>query len=521
MRKILCVLLALCACVSALAGCSIETGDPFVPSGDGLTWDDGHIGAATDETQAPSMQELTLTYFPEKTMNPYFSTDFTNNALFSLLYQGLFTVDSNYNVEPVLCSRYTISPSMLTYTFYIEENATFSDGSRVRPEDVLASLITARTCQIYSGRFAKVTYIGLNDDGSISMEVNTPFENLPILLDVPILKEEQLNDTRPLGTGPYKLSEVGSNAQLIRRTNWWCSAPDMLITAPIIRLIKAEDLYHIRDEFQFGDLTLVQAEPGSDMYVEYLCDYELWDCENGMFLYLACNRDSYVFSSPELRKALTYAIDRAYLSKEFYRGFASTATLPASPSSPYYNQSLAGQYEYDPAKFAQIIAETGRTGWEVTLIVNEDDTLRKRVADAIAEMLKAGGLTPRVIGYDSENFRYALVATEYDLYLGQTILSPNMDLSPFFAPDGNLSYAGLSDTNVFVLCQQALENHGNYHTLHYTVMEDGLLCPILFRNYAVYATRGLLTELRPARNNVFYYSLGKTMEDAYFETDPG
>ena len=62
---------------------------------------------------------------------------------------------------------------MLTYTFYIEENATFSDGSRVRPEDVLASLITARTCQIYSGRFAKVTYIGLNDDGSISMEVNT------------------------------------------------------------------------------------------------------------------------------------------------------------------------------------------------------------------------------------------------------------------------------------------------------------------------------------------------------------
>jgi hypothetical protein len=45
-------------------------------------------------------------------------------------------------------------------------------------------------------------------------------------------------------------------------------------------------------------------------------------------------------------------------------------------------------------------------------------------------------------------------------------------------------------------------------------MDDGRLCPILFRSYAVYATRGLLTGLTPARDSVFYYSLGRSMENA-------
>ena len=45
-------------------------------------------------------------------------------------------------------------------------------------------------------------------------------------------------------------------------------------------------------------------------------------------------------------------------------------------------------------------------------------------------------------------------------------------------------------------------------------MEDGRLCPILFGSYAIYATRGLLTWLNPSRAQIFYYSLGRTMENA-------
>jgi len=36
----------------------------------------------------------------------------------------------------------------------------------------------------------------------------------------------------------------------------------------------------------------------------------------------------------------------------------------------------------------------------------------------------------------------------------------------------------------------------------------------LLRSYAIYAQRGQFSSLTPARDNVFFYHLGKTMEDA-------
>ena len=44
-------------------------------------------------------------------------------------------------------------------------------------------------------------------------------------------------------------------------------------------------------------------------------------------------------------------------------------------------------------------------------------------------------------------------------------------------------------------------------------MGQGLLCPVLFRSYAIYAERGLIAQLNPARDNIFYYSLGKNLSD--------
>jgi ABC-type transport system substrate-binding protein len=67
----------------------------------------------------------------------------------------------------------------------------------------------------------------------------------------------------------------------------------------------------------------------------------LWDCENGIFLYITCCKDSRVFGNETVRKALTHAIDRETLAEDYYRGFARPATLPASPLFPHYSNVLA------------------------------------------------------------------------------------------------------------------------------------------------------------------------------------
>ena len=513
MKRVLCLLLSV---VLVIVLCACGGGDAYVPTGDALYRDEDYTGPTVTKPREESEQSLTLTYYPDRSMNPLLCTDYTNRTLFSLMYQSLFTVDRDYVQEPQLCKSYRVSEDMRTYTFYIE-NATFWDGTPLTAADVLASLAAARESDYYRGRFLHMGDMTLTADGGIAITLNTPFENLPLLLDIPIVKQAETGAQYPTGTGPYSLDISAQTPLLRRNTAWWCKA-ELAVTAPAITLLPAESYTGIRDDFEFSGLNLVCTDPGSDRYADYRCDYELWDCENNIFLYLSCNMASEVFSVPEVRAALTYAIDRDTLAEEFYRGFARSASLPASPLSPNYSQVLAEKYVYNGGEgFTQAVTNAGLTAKPVILLVNKDDSLRLRVAREIGKTLKASGLEVQMQELSGNSYVKALRERAYDLYLGQTKLSANMDLTPFFSDSGALNYGGIADVGLYTLCTEAFANHGNYYTLHQKVMDDGRLVPILFRSYAIYATRGLLTDLTPTRDSVFYYSLGKTMEKALIQ----
>ena len=513
MKRFIGLALAAVLLLSLLAGCA-NNETAYVPTGDGLTWDSDQIGPGNTKPQENEVKNITLTYYPGKSLNPLICTDFTNRALFSLMYQSLFIVDREYQVEPLLCKSYRISEDMKTYTFYLEE-ARFSDGSSLTVNDVVATLQAARESVVYGGRFTHITWIAASEDGGVTIGLDTPYENLPILLDIPILKQDQLQLEQPRGTGPYVLDTAGEKALLRRNDQWWCSA-ELTVDVPAISLNEATSASQIRDDFEFSGLNIVCADPGSDRYADYRCDYELWDCENNIFVYLACNLESKVFQIPEIRAALSTAVDRSSLAADHYRGFARSANLPASPQSPYYSQVLASKYEYDggTAMKAAIEAVKLLPETEVTLLVNSDDSLRMRVARDVAEDLRSCGLNVVMKELGGQYYRNAVQYRDFDLHVGQTRLSANMDLSAFFYSTGALSYGRLDNVEMYTLCLEALANYGNYYSLHQSVMNDGRLCPLVFCSYAVYATRGLVTDLTPARDNIFYYSLGKTMENA-------
>ena len=514
MKRIIAALLALCLALS-FCGCVAEDRE-YVPHGGALASDEEEVHISDAET----IQTLVLTYYPDRSMNPFKSSDFTNRALFSLMYQGLFAVDREYQVVPILCDRYQVSEDMKTYTIYIVEDAKFSDGSSLTLYDVLDSYEAAWASDYYKGRFTHVKDIRIGGKG-IVFELEVPMEDLTMLLDIPIVKDGQTDATLPLGTGPYVLNGAITGGYLTRVENWWCEdRADLTVAAGSIQLQNAESPAQIRDEFQFGDLSLVCANPCSDLYADYRCDYELWDCENGEMLYLACNvahRD--VFASDALRSVLTYGIDRDTLTEKYYQGFARAVTLPASTYFPSYSTGLAAKYEYDPDKFTEALKNISLPREKLQLLVNSDDTLRLQVAREMAASLTELGLPMVTLEVDSKEYAEHVRSGNYDLYLGCTRLSSNMDLSAFFAPGGSLSYNGIASEDLYGLCLDALENHGNYYTLYQKVAQDGRIVPLIFCSYAVYTTRGQLSDLRPARDNVFYYTLGRTAEDARMAVD--
>ena len=306
--------------------------------------------------------------------------------------------------------------------------------------------------------------------------------------------------------------------------NWWANVK-VPVRAQVIHLVTAENDAQVRDDFVFGDVSLVVANPMSDSYADFRCDYELWNVDSGVFLYLGCNvLYSDYFDDGYLRTKLTYAMDRETIIQRYYNNRAQLATLATSPSSPHYNQVLADKYMFDPLTFIDAMS-----GWHIPrdpenpdrkmqLLVNSDDSARLRAARYIAACLTEYGLPTETLEYGTNTYKAVLQAGNFDIYLGQTRLPPNMDLSEFFRPWGEVRTAGFDNENILNKCKEVLENSGATYDLLKMLADDGRIIPILFGYHAVYAERGLFDNLNPTRDNAFYYSMGKTLMGFQIDT---
>ena len=290
MKKILSLLLLLSLTASLFSGCGKAIDNSaYVPTGDAILMEDEE---PEDLLVEEDPQELNLAYYPDRSLNPLFGSDYTNRVLMSLMYQGLFAVDANKNVTPILCGEYEMSVNGRNLKVYLDEKATFSDGTKVTPQDVVASYWQAKENDYYKNRFRHLINIEVTEDGrGVLFQTDTTYGNLPLLLDIAILKESEvaLNDGIPLGTGPYVFHSSSSGYVLQRNKNWWCGDAKIPAKDEIINLVEVATTADVRDAFQFGgdnSVSVVCTNPMSASFAEYRCDYELWEIESGYFMYL-------------------------------------------------------------------------------------------------------------------------------------------------------------------------------------------------------------------------------------------
>ena len=529
MKRAICFFLAITLLAALLPGCSREIDNSgYVATGDAILMEGEEPTEAEEEED---VQNLVLAYYPDRSLNPVFGSDYTNRVLMSLMYQGLFAVDSKKNATPILCSSYKVSSNNRNWTFYLEENATFSDGSRVTANDVVVSYQRAMENDYYKYRFYKhLLNVEATADGGILFQMDTDFQNLPILLDVPIVKASDADLTAPgqipTGSGPYVFVENSGGATLQRDPDWWCGGLKIPARDLTINLVPVSSPAEVRDAFQFNgenSVSVVCTNPMSDSFAEYRCDYELWEIESGYMLYIGCNiLYSEHFDDGTLRTFLTYGLDRESLAQSAYKGLVYPVTLPCPPTESFYNKSLAAKYAYDPLKFidrlsAYRIPQKDGQDKQLRLLVNSDDSARTRIAREIASNLTDMGLPCTTLEANSSTFKNIVVAGSYDMYLGMTRLSPDMDLTEFFRPYGEMGRGGLAHEILYNMCLKALEDTGNFYNFYQKLAEDGRIIPLMFGYYNVYAHRGELPDLNPSRDNVFYYSMGKNMEDIRVE----
>lgn len=466
-----------------------------------------------EETTAAADDTFGLSYLPEYGLNPYTCTATVNRAVFSLLYESLFVVSNQFRAEPLLCESFTASEDGKTYVYRLLPNVTFSDGTPLTAQDAAASVNAARDSALYAARLEHITNISVLDDSTLSIVLDTPYENFSLMLDIPVVRADTVSADTPIGTGPYAL-----DGSCLRRNMAWWQEGEPAVSVNEIPLTAADTPNALRDNFEFGSTDLIYCDPNSPAAVGYRCDFEVWEVPTTILHYLGFNVRGGLFASDTLRTAVTYMVDRDTLANACYGGFAIPAMLPCSPDSDLSDAQLAAQYAYDLTRFQAARNNSGVQSSEESpgvFLVCSDDPTRVAVAETLNETFRACGLYLTIRSLPLAEYKTALSAGNFDLYLGEVRLTANFDLSEFFSSEGTLNYGGISNSELTQLCASCLENSGNYADLCAGILNTAPICPVVFKSYAIYVSRGKLASITPAVDYLFHNAItARTLADA-------
>jgi peptide/nickel transport system substrate-binding protein len=186
----------------------------------------------------------------------------------------------------------------------------------------------------------------------------------------------------------------------------------------------------------------------------YSAGYEAWDCPTSIMLFVGFNAAKGVCSDQLVRQALSRCFDRNTVATARFVRHATAAVLPVSPFSPLYDGSLAEQLDYSAQAASEFFAQAGyaltdgmlkKAGVQLSLtfLVNSENSFKAAAADYLAKELGALGIAVDLRKLGWNDYEKALRAGAFDLYLGETMLTPDFDLSELVAKTGALNYGNI------------------------------------------------------------------------------
>lgn len=472
---------------------------------------DGSAGSGSQsDTSAPALSQqepvttpFTLAAYPSYSFHPTLAANRANLALAPLLYEPLFQLDASFQAQPVLCQSYTASGDGLTWTFTLRSGITFSDGTPLTGQTVADVLNTARGAESrYASRLSGVTGVEASGENTVTITLSRPNGNLPLLLDIPIALG---TGDRPAGTGPYVFSQQGDSLSLTARSGWWQDKSLPCTEIPLRAVSRSDDLIFA---FSSGDVSLVDVDLMGTNAMGYSGSYETWDYATTDLIYLGFNTQSGLCRSAGVRTALTRGIDRDAVAQTVYASHAVSTALPVHPASPLYDQTLAGVLSYAPEALVSQLEDLGVLGRELVLLVNRENTAKLSAAQLIAGQLESAGMEITVNALDFEDYTAALAQGDFDLYLGEVVLTADFDLTALLSSGGALNYGRWQDAQGDSLLSAFVQASGEARTaaaraLFEYLNQQAPIAPVCFKNGSVLTQWGRLSGLSPVRGNVF------------------
>lgn len=506
MRRWLSLLLAACLGLSLL-GCGQEEA-PAPPPSD---------SPSPTPTQTVENVQFSLGYDPSASLHPITGESRVNQDLTGLVYQGLYELDNEFVPQPVLAASGASSADGYSWTFSLRPGVLFSDGTPLTAQHAAASLNTARTSGPYASRLSGLTGVAAADDATLVVYLSAPNGNLPALLDVPIVLEQEESWTAPLGTGYYQYEAAGERLYLQPNPRHAGAAALPYATIPLTAVSSANERIAA---FDSGSITTVTTEFSDPYALGYASTYETCDYPTTTLLYVGFNASGGVCQTAAVRQALSRAFDREALVQVQLSGHGDPACLPVSPACGDYSGEAAAALSYDLEEAAALLAQAGYGRNEednllyrrsaplaVTLLVNSDNEYRQAVAEALAQSLAGLGVSVTLSTLPWSGYTAALAAGQFDLYIGEVRLTGDFDAAPLLT--GTLNYGGYESWTLAQALGRWKSAQGEARAqaaqaLWAQFAQEAPIAPLCFKRGSLLVRWGMVSGLHPTRANPFY-----------------
>ncbi|MEH1017478.1 ABC transporter substrate-binding protein [Micromonospora sp. CPCC 206060] len=393
-----------------------------------------------------------------------------NYVVALLCQEALVGVGAVGNLVPALATSWS-RPDATTYVYKLRQGVTFTDGSAMTVDDVVASLqhhAKPGSTSAFAYAYADVASITATAADEITIKLTkpsssfswTPSPGTLLITSKAFLEKNGAQIGTPevkiLGTGPYRVTEfvADSHVTLTRNEKWWGGQVP----------IREVRLNFITDE---STRLLAMRQNSIDMALNVPLDQlDQWRTLSGVQVEVATDRSLVTLAfniakkpwdDIHVRKAVAHAIDRAGIVKSILRGHGTVAkTLPSDAqwggllSSDEVAALYAAipQYEFDldqaRAELAQSSVPQGFT--DELHFPNSGPQLGK-AALTLAENLKPLGINLTVKEITLEAWIAELGRHASGIYLGWYFATTG-DPSEYTQLLLNSAYAGENGTNI-------------------------------------------------------------------------
>jgi peptide/nickel transport system substrate-binding protein len=449
---------------------------------------------------APLAITFGIAFSPSETatFDPLTDTLRHNAHAARLCYEGLFELDERFVPRGVLCTE-LVTEDNIFFTARLRSEAVFHDGSPLTADDVVYSIRQAqRPGGLYSERLSAVSDVRAADGETVLITMNAPVFNAAALFDFPIIRESF--DRVPPGTGPYRMVLEPDGGFLLPFDRWWQGKQH---PADRIELVDASNAGSLVYSFQYGYISMTPFDPYDTLSPGIHSGYDKITVPSALMQYIGFNTARRPFDRYNARLAAALAIDRREAVREVYGEDAAAAVLPVPPSSPFYQMEAAMAYRFDISEAERLLAGISPLT-EAVFIVAEENAARVRMAELLAQNLQGAGFAVRLLPLSRTAFNNALQNGDYDLYMTEARLAPNLDPAAFLSSKGAFAFgvnesAAMSEALTRLAAEDVYSSAGeDALRAVWDVLHDELpMLTICFRNTRLISQRGLISGQTP------------------------